>query len=72
MKHYRGFDPIASLSDPAKRTRCQAWLDAIKGHPSVKATLADEDKLCGSYKRYADDVCQSQVAVAIKKGTQLP
>ena len=47
-------------------------LNAGMQHPSVIATLADEDRLLAKYKRYADDSAKTEVADAIRKGTVFP
>ena len=37
------------------------WLNTVLANDAVKATLADSDALCGTYKRYADNTALSKV-----------
>lgn len=48
------------------------WYAAVCQCESVRGTMPDEEKLVESYRRYAEDTAQSQVAEAVRKGTALP
>ena len=52
--------------------RFSCWMDATLARASVVATLADKRRLLDSYRRYADDVTNSQVAVSVRSGVALP
>ncbi|CAI5499697.1 unnamed protein product [Closterium sp. Naga37s-1] len=72
LQFYRNFSlPSHDESSPALR-RFRLWETAIGAHPSVRATLADHDRLREIYKRYAENTATSEVAVAINRGTALP
>jgi len=68
LKRYRNFE----IPSTPEWTRYNQWLDAIRNDPSIKATLADDEKLITFYARYADNSAQSLVADAIRKGDVLP
>ncbi|GBG62537.1 hypothetical protein CBR_g30855 [Chara braunii] len=68
VEHYRNL----SIPPSSDFERLRRWRSAVLNHPSVKATLQDEDKLIQIYKRYATNEATSQVAVAIKTNRPLP
>ena len=76
LEHFRAFDLRARASaagggvDAVDRFSC--WMDATLARASVVATLADKRRLLDSYRRYADDVTNSQVAVSVRSGVALP
>ena len=69
LKHYRGF---TVPTDTPELQRFHRWLDAVVQYGTFKQTLPEEQRLIKEYKRYADDVTNSQVTQAIRKGTALP
>ena len=69
LKHYRGF---TVPNDTPELQRFHRWLDAVVQYDTFKKTLPEEQRLIEEYKRYADDVTNSEVAQAIRKGTALP
>lgn len=48
------------------------WLKAIEGRKSVVKTTSESDNYLPIYKRYADDVAQSELAKATRKGRGVP
>jgi len=68
LKHYRNFE----VPDTQEYKRFHKWMAAVHGTPSVVKTVADEQKLIESYKRYADNVAKSEMADAIRQGKVLP
>ena len=69
LKAYRGFE---LPNEGAEWERFQRWFLACQRHPSVMATVQDEDKLLHSYERYAKNNAGSQVADAINANKPLP
>ena len=47
--------------DLATRPKLAKWLDSVLATEAVKATLAEPEALCGTYKRYADTTALSKV-----------
>ena len=41
--------------DLATRPKLTKWLEVVMAVDAVKATLAEPEALCGTYKRYADN-----------------
>lgn len=68
LKHYRGFE----LPENENFVRIRKWMDAAHDNKQVVQTRAKETDLIDYYKRYADNIINSQVAVAVRKGTGLP
>ena len=68
LKAYRAFE----LPQDGRLARYHKWWDAVREHPSVKATLQDEEALLQTYKRYAENTAKSEVAKAVNTGTALP
>ncbi|KAJ3052396.1 hypothetical protein HK097_006321 [Rhizophlyctis rosea] len=66
LKHYRGF----SVPDGPELAwkRYAKWVEAIKKHPAVAATLSDSERYLQSYQRYADGTAQSKAAQAVRGG----
>lgn len=69
LKAYRDFEVP---KEGPEWIRFDKWFEACRQHPSVKATLADEDKLLASYERYAKNNAGSLVADAINANKPLP
>ena len=69
LKHYREF---SVPNDTPELQRFHRWFAAVLQNSTFKQTLPEEQRLIDEYKRYADDVTNSQVAQAIRKGTALP
>lgn len=68
LKYYRDFQ----IPETKEFERFCIWKKACENHPSVKATLADNEKLIESYRRYAENTAKTQVADAIRKGGVMP
>lgn len=67
LSFYRG------LQIPVKGyEKYHAWYASMLEVPCIKGTLADTQQLIQSYKRYADDVAETEVATAIRTGTAFP
>lgn len=47
----------------ATRPKLAKWLEVVMAVDAVKATLAEPEALCGTYKRYADNTALSKVGV---------
>ena len=69
LNHYRGF---SIPKDTPEQQRFHNWFAALLQHKTFEQTLPEEQRLIEEYKRYADDITNSQVAQAIRKGTALP
>lgn len=67
LPHYRNFSPPKEGLE-----RYHEWYTAACRSDSIRGTMPDDHKLIQSYKRYAEDTSESQVANAIRKGTSLP
>ena len=52
--------------------RWRKWLSAIEQRKSIKETTSDAEHYLPIYQRYADDVAQSELAKATRKGTGVP
>eukprot|EP00913_Durusdinium_trenchii_P002766 g2558.t1 len=65
LERFRG--PAFAL-DLATRPKLAKWLDSVLATEAVKATLAEPEALCGTYKRYADNTALSKVAEAVRQG----
>ena len=46
--------------DLAARPKLAKWMEMILNNDAVKATLAEPEALCGTYKRYADNTALSK------------
>ncbi len=68
LPYYRAF----SLPKSKSLEKYHEWYAAAVKCASVKATMPDDARLIGSYKRYAEDTTNSLVAQAIRKGSSLP
>ncbi|KAI1288973.1 putative glutathione S-transferase [Xylaria venustula] len=58
--------------DEEKWERWRVWLDAVKSRDSFRNTLSDREHYVPIYKRYADDVAQSEMAKATRAGRGVP
>ncbi|KAI3340064.1 putative glutathione S-transferase [Ustulina deusta] len=58
--------------DEDRWDRWRVWLDAVGDRDSVRNTLSDREHYLPIYKRYADDVAQSEVAKATRAGRGVP
>merc|ERR1712129_350891 len=54
--------------EPAAEQKLDAWRMAMLSLPSVKATLAEPERLRASYVRYAEGTAMSKVAEAVRQG----
>ncbi|KAI2780090.1 putative glutathione-S-transferase theta, GST [Daldinia loculata] len=52
--------------------RWRKWLDAVSSRDSVKKTTSDHEHYVPIYKRYADDLAQSELAKATRAGRGVP
>ncbi|BFZ05227.1 hypothetical protein BsWGS_08266 [Bradybaena similaris] len=68
LKHYRDFE----VPHNEKFARFHRWLEAAQDRPSFKATMPEHHRILASYEKYADNTAQSELAVAIRKGTVIP
>lgn len=68
LKHYRSFE----LPEDSSFDRIRKWMKSAHAHESVIKTRAKEADLIDYYKRYADNIIDSQVANAVRKGIGLP
>lgn len=59
-------------SDALTWGRWRTWLSAIESRSSVKNTLSDREHYLPIYKRYADNVAQSELAKATRSGRGVP
>ena len=71
LSHFRDFVFPSSDASPEFK-RYHEWMKAVNEWDCFKKTLADEQKLIGTYERYANNTAKSLVADAIRKGTALP
>ncbi|KAI1424873.1 putative glutathione S-transferase [Xylaria sp. FL1777] len=58
--------------DEAKWARWRVWLRAVQERDSFKKTLSEREHYLPIYKRYADDVAQSEMAKATRAGRGVP
>eukprot|EP00435_Cladocopium_sp_Y103_P003993 s3117_g1.t1 len=65
LERFRGPDYGIEL---ATRPKLAKWLEVVMAVDAVKATLAEPEALCGTYKRYADNTALSKVAEAVRQG----
>lgn len=59
-------------SDEAVWARWRKWLAAVEARRSVRETLSLREHYLPIYKRYADNVAQSELAKATRKGHGVP
>ncbi|KAI1385903.1 putative glutathione-S-transferase theta, GST [Hypoxylon trugodes] len=59
-------------SDEEVWARWRKWLNAASSRDSVKKTTSDHEHYLPIYKRYADDVAQSELAKATRAGRGVP
>ncbi|KAJ4353433.1 uncharacterized protein N0V89_005162 [Didymosphaeria variabile] len=65
--------PYRGWPEPEEGSRWKAWVDAIEGEASVRATTSDDQLYLDSYERYAENrPGTSQVANAVNSGRGLP
>jgi len=69
LEHYKAFS--IPWDDPELK-RLAAFKAAVEESASVRKTLADPEKLLGTYKRYADNTATSEVAKAVNAKRGLP
>eukprot|EP00438_Fugacium_kawagutii_P028709 Skav229183 [mRNA] locus=scaffold1004:266502:267212:- [translate_table: standard] len=69
LERFRGSDPRDRHRQTASpdfaielgtRPKLAKWLDLVMAVDAVKATLAEPEALCGTYKRYADNTALSK------------
>jgi glutathione S-transferase len=72
MKKYRNFEIPTEGGEDNIWARFKTWGDAVLSRESVKATVSDEERYIQVYKRYAENVTQSEVAKATRAGKPLP
>lgn len=54
------------------RKRWEKWVNAIEGRNSIKMSLSETEYYLPIYQRYADDVAQSELGKAMRKGEEVP
>ena len=64
--HYRGF---TLPKEGTEMERYFRWYAACMERESIRKTIPENERLIKKYQRYADGSTNSQVAIAIKKGT---
>ncbi|GAQ86786.1 glutathione S-transferase [Klebsormidium nitens] len=69
LEHYKTFS--IPWDDPQLK-RLAAYKSAVDNSPSVRKTLADPEKLLGTYERYAKNTATSEVAKAVNAKKGLP
>lgn len=52
--------------------RWRVWIEAMMGRRSMKETLSEDEYYLPLYKRYADNVAQSELAKATRAGKGVP
>ena len=80
LKHYRDIDYKDYIGKSIKQEekknklleRYDMWWNACGDLKEFKATKADDKQLIAKYKRYADNVAKTLVAVAVNKGLPFP
>ncbi|KAG4222742.1 hypothetical protein PC116_g28784, partial [Phytophthora cactorum] len=65
-------EPGQGGPDEEAWTRWRKWLDAASARDSVKKTTSDHEHYLPIYKRYADDLAQSELAKATRAGRGVP
>ena len=58
--------------DGEKWERWRVWMNAVEQRETVKKTTSDKEHYLPIYKRYADDVAQSEMAKASRAGRGVP
>ncbi|KAE8150759.1 glutathione S-transferase [Aspergillus avenaceus] len=58
--------------DEAIWSRWRKWLAAVEGRRSVRETMSEKEYYLPIYKRYADNVAQSELAKATRSGRGVP
>jgi glutathione S-transferase len=59
-------------ADEKAWARWRSWLDAVTSRESVKRTMSDREHFLPIYKKYADDIAQSELAKATRSGRGVP
>ncbi|KAF7587969.1 hypothetical protein BBP40_006477 [Aspergillus hancockii] len=62
----------AGGEDEAVWQRWRRWLEAVEGRRSVTETMSKKEYYLPIYKRYADNVAQSELAKATRSGRGVP
>lgn len=65
-------EPGKGGDDEEAWARWRTWLDAVRSLDSVRRTTSEEEYYLPIYKRYADDVAQSELAKATREGRGVP
>lgn len=65
LERFRGPSFAVSLES---RPKLRGWLARVLELKAVRATLASEAALSGTYQRYAENTAMSQVAEAVRQG----
>lgn len=52
--------------------RWQSWFEAMEGRRSLRETSSEREHLKPMYKKYADDIAQSELAKATRAGRGVP
>jgi glutathione S-transferase len=58
--------------DETTWARFRKWLRAAEERPSIKNTMSEQEYYLPLYQRYADDIAQSELAKATRKGGGVP
>ncbi|KAF3212589.1 hypothetical protein TWF679_005778 [Orbilia oligospora] len=61
-----------SAKDGEIGARWEKYVSAIEGWQAIKDTTSDKEHYLPLYKRYADNVAQSELAKAIREGRPIP
>ncbi|KAI0468413.1 putative glutathione S-transferase [Xylaria cf. heliscus] len=62
----------AGGKDEERWERWRVWIAAVNGRDSVKKTTSDREHYRPIYKKYADDIAQSELAKATREGRGVP
>ncbi|KAI0178041.1 glutathione-S-transferase theta, GST [Pestalotiopsis sp. NC0098] len=65
-------EPGKGGDDEEAWARWRTWLDAVGSLESVRRTTSEEQYYMPIYKRYADDIAQSELAKATREGRGVP
>ncbi|KAH9905818.1 thioredoxin-like protein [Xylariomycetidae sp. FL2044] len=65
-------EPGQGGDDEKTWARFRAWLEAVESRESVKRTTSEREFYVPIYRKYADDVAQSELAKATRAGRGVP
>jgi glutathione S-transferase len=67
-----GLPAEGSVDDDQAWKRWRKWLKAIEARKSIQQTTSETEHYLPIYKRYADNVAQSELAKATRTGRGVP